>query len=221
MRHLYQRLGMLEQPNGQTAQMVADHYSTFQAGNNRSAELTSAYSLGAIVHRLSNASEEERQLAKIYNDMLVSALWRSEGAEILSHRVAALGNTRRKENVAIFSDFAEHQSGQVRRRVAAALGKIESTDPPHALLQLIADTDGVVQRTAIRSVRPHAEVYAEIVDAAEQGNLSALNHRAVLDLVKGGRTTHRLETDQVLDVLLARGIEDDQNRELAYQLKEL
>ena len=51
---------MLEQPNAQPAQMVADHYNTFQAGNNRAAELTSVYSLGAIVHRLSNASLEEQ-----------------------------------------------------------------------------------------------------------------------------------------------------------------
>jgi HEAT repeat protein len=219
-RHLYQRLGLLERPDAATAQMVAEHYRQFRADGDLEAQLTSAYSLGAMVASLSEGDDAARGLAADFNAMLVDDLRRGGDATVVSHRVAALGNARRVENVSIFSDLASHESGPVRARVAEALGKLESEAPPEALIELLGDADPVVQRSAVRASAPDGRVYRELAAEASAGGVAPLNVRPILDLVKRGRAEHPEATERLLDALIDRGIEDDRDRELAYQLRE-
>lgn len=217
-RHLYQRLGLLEQPDAQTVEMVAAHYRALHAKGDLEAELTSAYSLGAIVGKLASGDDAARALAASYNAELGRDLRGTTDPTELAHRVAALGNARREDNVALFSDLAQHESAEVRQQVAQALGKVETDGPPGALLALIGDTDPVVQRNAVRGAPPHDDVYRRLAQDVSAGRVSQLNVRPVLDLVKEGRRTHPESTSALLDALLAQGIEDDKNRELALLL---
>jgi hypothetical protein len=218
-RHLYQRLGLLDQPEPETAALVAEHYARFRAEGAIEAELTSAYSLGAITARLSRGDDAARALADGYNDRLVADLRADADPLTLQHRVTALGSTRRADNVPLFGELASHGDGAVRSRVATALGAAETTTPPDALLQLLGDEDSVVQRSAVRAASPDTQVYAALELEAAAGRIAGLNVRPVLDLVKAGRASHPAETAALLDVLIEAGIPDDLDRQVAYGLR--
>jgi hypothetical protein len=218
-RQLYQRLGLLEQPDLETAEMVAAHYRALRAGGPLEAELTSAYSLGAIAGKLTRGDDEvARRAASAYNAQLAADVRSTRDAAELAHRVAALGNSRLAENVALLTDLAAAESVQVRREVAHALAKAETDSPPPALLELMSDADPVVQRSAVRGARPDDAVYRRLAQEAAAGRVPQLNVRPILDLVREGRRSHRESTAVLLDALLARGIDDDKDRELALQL---
>jgi HEAT repeat protein len=132
--------------------------------------------------------------------------------------VSALGNARLAENVALFSELAQHESARVRRHVAQALGKAETDAPPDALLALMGDPDPVVQRTAVRGATPDDSVYRQLAQDVSAGRVPQLNVRPILDLVKEGRSGHRESTSALLGALLAQEIHDDKDRELALLL---
>jgi HEAT repeat protein len=217
-RRLYQRLGLLEEPDLRTAEMVAAHYHALRASGTTDAELTSAYSLGAIVGKLARGDDEARALARSYNAELASDIRGASDPTELAHRVSALGNARLAENVALFSELAQHESARVRRHVAQALGKAETDAPPDALLALMGDPDPVVQRTAVRGATPDDSVYRQLAQDVSAGRVPQLNVRPILDLVKEGRSGHREATSALLSALLAQGIDDDKDRELALLL---
>jgi hypothetical protein len=218
-RHLYQRLGLLEHPNPETAEMVAGHYRALQSSGSLEAELTTAYSLAAIAGKLARGDDEARSLAAAYNAELAGGLRSTTDPTELAHRVAALGNARLAENIAVFSDLAQHESPAVRREVAQALGKVETESPPDALLGLMSDADPVVQRNAVRGASPADEIYRQLAQEVSAGGVPQLNVRPILDLVKQGRRTHPQSTTVLLDALIAQGIDDDKNRQLALLLE--
>jgi hypothetical protein len=220
-RHLYQRLGLLEHPNPETAEMVAAHYRALHSSGQVEAELTTAYSLGAIAGKLAHGDDQARSVAATYNAELASSLRRTTDPMELAHRVAALGNSRLTENIALFSELAQHESSTVRREVAQALGKLETDSPPDALLGLMSDADPVVQRNAVRGASPGDEIYRQLARDVSAGRVPQLNVRPILDLVKQGRRSHPEPTTALLDALIAQGIDDDKNRQLAFSLQEM
>ncbi len=220
-RMLYQRLSLLDEPNAETARFVAEDYAALRGSGDIEAELTTAYSLGAIVEQLARGDETARELASEYNALLVDDLRSSSDPDAIAHRVSAVGNARLAENVPLLSDLATHQHGMVRERVAHALGKVEGDAPPAALVELIGDADQMVQRVAVRSAKPHDAVYDRLAAEAMTGPIEPLNVRPVLDLVKAGRQSHRTETTRILEAMIDQGIADDKDRAVAYRLLEI
>ena len=221
MHHLYQRLGLLEEPTPETAQMVAEHYRRFRSTGELDSEITTAYTLGAIVAGLSQEDDDQRALADAYNNELADGVRRASNPRELAHRVTALGNTRRTDNLGLLSDVARHESPQVRQRVARAVAKAGFSEPPDVLLDLLSDEEPAVQRDAIRGAWPNESVYYELASEISSNGVTSLNVRPILDLVKHGRQTHRVSTTELLDVLIDHGIRDDKDRELAYMLRSM
>jgi hypothetical protein len=221
VRHLYQRFGLVREPATETAEMVAAHYRELRDSGNLEAEVTAAYALGAIAGKLSRGDDEARSLAAIYSAELARDLHGARDPAELAHRVTALGNARLAENVPVFSALARHESTRVRQRVAHALGRAASETPPPALLDLMSDEDRHVQREAIRVATPRDEVYLQLADEVSTGGVPQLNVRPILDLIKEGRRSHRDATTRLLDALLARGIDDDKDREVALMLRRM
>ncbi|MEM9176016.1 MAG: HEAT repeat domain-containing protein [Myxococcota bacterium] len=218
-RHLYQRLSLLEQPELATAEMVARHYQTHGAPGDENARFTAAYSLGAITNRLAEADDPEARAAALrFHRLLADGVDPGADPAVLAHEIAALGATRLTANLDLLSPFAAHESATVRRSTANALARVPSADPPPALIDLLRDGDQGVQRNAVRGAAPHAEVYREVADASATGQLDPLNVRPVLDLVRRGRASFPGETTALLESLIAAGIPDDLDRELAHRL---
>ncbi len=219
-RRLYQRVGLLDHPTRETAEMVAHHYHELRGRDDVEARLTTAYALGAVIRGLRSGDDDARALAAAYGAELARDLRATRDPVELAHMVTAVANTRDESNMGVLADLAEHPSREVRSRVAHALGRVASR-PPDALLGLLADEDRGVQRTAVRAAPLHEETYRALTLNTALGLVAEPSVRPILDLVRKGRASHRADTDALLDALIERGIRDDQERELAFMLREM
>ena len=184
-------------------------------GEGFGAQMTTAYSLGAMVGHL-DAGGEHRALADEVNGRLVDDVARSEHPRVLRHRLTALGSTKRASNLSVFEGYLDHDDPQVRAAAVRAVGLSGEGTP--ALLRMVGDDDRLVQRAALEALPATAEVLSALVPRLEADELDPFNASPVIVLAQRGLSPHHDLAVGLLEALIAHVDLQARDKNAAYAL---
>ena len=137
----------MEKPDPATAAFVSSAYDA--AGHGGALRNANAFVLGTLAHGLSQSNPE---LATEYNAKLRRDLKQAKTREDRVSLLAALGNTRRTENVAVFTENAHDTDPEIRRQIATSLRNADTTEGRALLVGLAADAESAVAAAAFHAM---------------------------------------------------------------------
>jgi HEAT repeat protein len=214
---LVQRLGFQQVPTPEAVAFLEARHEAAARQHDDDALYASAYSLGAMAQELAPGSPEAERIV----GRLRAATERAQTSEGLSHHVRALGNVGNETVLADVRRHLHHDTAEVRKAVATALGSVPSPEAQRDLVALVADPAPEVQRQAIQSLQRQqadATVLGALEHSLTQG-LAADNVPYLLDLLKRLRGSDPAGVARVVDALVASGVLSAQQKDLALLLK--
>lgn len=147
---LVQRFTLLQRPDAKSAAFVAGSYDTSKAHGDDEVRFASAYALGAVSSKLAKQGDDSS--ARSYDAKLTADLARAKTAKERAILVQAVGGEGRQENVPLLRSYAHDTDPGVRSAVAGGLRSIDGPEVRSTLFDLLGDTDGVVQASALSSL---------------------------------------------------------------------
>lgn len=147
---LVQRFSRVTRPDAASARFVHAAHARARASGERALVGATSYTLGALAHHL-RASGEPALAAELDGE-LRAALAAATTSEARATALAALGNARLDDNVALVRAHAGDPEPDVRGRAAWALRHTHTDAARDALYELATDADPRVARTAFAAL---------------------------------------------------------------------
>lgn len=216
--HLMQRMGFVTAPDKESVAFVKNRYTDATANRKKNERFAAAYTMGSMADRA--RTEGDDRTAKQLVDELSSALRSARPDEVVLF-LTALSNADSASAIDTFGSYANSPDPNVREAVARALDEPQTPKALAMLLDLAADPDRAVQRSALKSLRRYTltgPVILRLAQIAEGGRFLPENVRFVVDLVKTYRFALPREVEPLLQALLAGPIDDDLVRAAVQQL---
>lgn len=184
---LMQRVSFVAEPTPALVDWVAQQATQAERPNDRTA---AQYALGSLVAALDGNEEAGR--ADAAHAVLVRSLSSAVTVETQVNAIRAIANAARPTDMPIFTAASTSLAASVRRAAAESLAGLQQAQSTSLLVQLVADTDDAVQRTAITSLREHTLRSATLVtltSLVSDDTLHPENALPLLDLAKYYVTT--------------------------------
>ena len=199
---LYQRLGLLDEPDAETLALVRAH-ARAPGAEGREAALAS---LGAVAGKRLAAGDASAQ-ADV--DALVAGLEQASTPDEAVMHLRALANAHRPELEPTLAARAGSPDQPVRRAVARALHGQRGDVARRTLLALAGDGDGEVQRQALLALSGRDLSDDELRGLAavvERGGVGETGYDALLDVVE--RALDRPAAQAVVQAVLRRDVQN-------------
>lgn len=217
---LVQRMTFVTHPTVDSARFLNDVYRNARSAGDDNVARGAVTSLGATIHNLRARGAPAE--ADALEGQLRASLLRASGPAERAGLVAALGNAGGERSAEAILAVRGDKSTDVRDEVAHALRNFRTDEARHALVELAADGDVSVSRSAFGSLRNHRvdpEDWSALRQSLDGGRIPKRADSALLDLIARQGATGDPQAQAILKAVAERaGYGDPYVRSTAKEL---